>query len=438
MASFLIVLIVGVACLCLMRTINKTLISVSGIFVAMWTITLSLSCLGFYDMNPPSVYVVSMGLLAIIVFTLFSIFYNKKYYLNDKNDELYDQCSSTKPLSKKLWIFVLTIAAYIYVFPFLLKSIDLISNHGWSYLRYASGLDSYGSTAQRMIMQYFVQTLFIVTLLVTCIDIVSKKPYIPAIIISLLDAVIYSTLFGGRYIFLYLLVFAGFLLIRKARRRVFRVFRMHKKTSIFIALIVLVMVWLTLQRSSNSFWKSLYIYFCGSYSYLSYLIDKELITNLHLMGLNQIGFVYNFFYSAFTAVFGINYQGTNHIITQITAETVSLGGTIKYNALGTCLESFVCDFGLLGAPIGIVLYAFTLHFVERAYLKNKNSVSLALYLIVVFSAVNSVFSYSFSSPGMFVTIILIFFFAKTQKKQGRHFLAFDESCKHEGRKKLCR
>ena len=407
MVGFLLVFFVGAIALVFLKVITKTIVSISGVFVSLWTITLSFSFLGLYEMNPPNFYVVGLGIISIIVFAFFGCFYGRKTATKPKSDLLNDNFVDKPPLSKKPIIFILTAIAYAYAYPFLIKSITLIGTYGWSYLRVASGLESYGTTAQRMVLQYFVQSLFIVTILVTCIDLINKKVYAPSLIVSILDTIIYAVLFGGRYIFLYWLVFIVFLLLCRKKGRTLSFLRRYKMIGLLLLLVVVAMAWLTIQRSSSSFVKSTYVYFCGSYSYLSYLIDNSVITDMHLLGLNQIGFVYNFVYSAITALFGVSYQGTNYLISSQTSQMVNIGGTIAYNALGTCLESFICDFGLYFAPIGLIVFSWCLNFFEYQYRIKKTPTWLGYYLIMVYVTVNTVFAYSFGSPGFLIVLILI-------------------------------
>lgn len=429
MLDFILVIGLGITALVFLKIFTKTVLSISGIFIFIWMITLSLSCLGFYGMNPPNSYVVFLGIVSIFVFAIFGCVFGKRNNKNDRQRELlYKKCARSRPLSQKAIIYILTVVAYAYIFPFLLKSINLIREKGWSYLRYAVELESYGSTAQLMIMQYFVQSLFIVTILVVCIDLVNKKIFFPSLVVAVLDTILYATLFGGRYIFLYWLAFAGFLLAMRTNGKISTFVKKFKIVFLMLFIIVIAMVWLTLQRSGNTFFKSLYVYFCGSYSYLSYLIDESIITDMNFMGLNQIGFIYNFVFSGLTALFGFNYQGTNHIISQATSPMVSIGGSITYNALGTCLESFICDFGLFFAPIGLLIFAFLLNYIEYKYHKAKTSTSLGLYLIAVFVTINSVFGYSLGSPGFLVVLILVFIFAKDTKKSKKYRIV---PCKNE-------
>ena len=193
--------------------------------------------------------------------------------------------------------------------------------------------------------------------------------------------------------------------------------RTNKNTLLIIIIILAAILVVTYNRSGNTFLKSLYVYLCGPYSYLSYLIDNSIISHLHLCGRNQIGFIYNFVYSALTALFGIEYNGTNYIISSLTSNMVDIGGGIVFNSLGTCLESFVCDFGILLSPIGVIIFAWVLNYMENKYCINKTSIHLAIYLIMVFATVNSIFSYSFGSPTFLITIIISILFARGEKRK---------------------
>lgn len=406
MVRFLLILFLGFVCSLALMLRKRRRPFISLLFVIIWSLTLSFSCLGLYGLNPPNNYVVFMGALSIIIFTVFGILFS----MSPKNEGCQSLTSSSKqskPLTKNFLILILTGASYLYIFPFLVKSIRLIIDYGWSYMRYATSLNTYASTAQLMIMQYLVQSIFVITILLTCIDAFNKKVYVPSIIISLFDVVFYTLLFGGRYIMFYLLIFIVSLLWLGSNGKFRSIFKKNKIAMSLVLIVVVLMVLLTTVRSSNVFLKSLYVYFCGSYSYLSYLIDNSIITNFYFCGLTQFGFIYNFAYTALTFTFGIPYLGTNHIISQATSEMVNIGGDITYNSLGTFLESCICDYGLYFAPLGVIIFAFFLNYFETYYFKKRNSLSLSIYLLLIFNAVNSVFSYSFGSPTMFIMLVLV-------------------------------
>ena len=194
MVVFVIVVIIGISCLATLKKITNRVTSISGVFVCLWTITLSFASLGLYDMNIPNKIVIVLSTMSIIIFTIIGCLFKKP--TKTLKGTLFKKSFESKPLAKKTSIYVFSGMAYVYSLPFLIKSIKLIQKSGLSILRDVSEMSSYASTAQLMILQYFVQSLFVATILVTCIDIVNKKVYLPSILLSFADTIIYIYILG--------------------------------------------------------------------------------------------------------------------------------------------------------------------------------------------------------------------------------------------------
>lgn len=169
-------------------------------------------------------------------------------------------------------------------------------------------------------------------------------------------------------------------------------------------------------RSSRGFSEGAYVYFCGSFSYLSYLVDQNIGTDLFLLGRTQFGFLYNFIYMILTYVFGVPYNGSNHIVTQLTQYMVPIGTDIQYNALGTMLHDFMTDYGVYGSLIGVFIFALLTNQIEIRRREYDSVFYKVLYLYVLYTIVNSVLGYSFRTPAAFVLLLYIVIFCGVKKE----------------------
>ena len=379
----------------------------------MWTICLGLSSFGLFGMNKPSLTVVMLGCCSMIIFTFSNLLNVKIITLSKRQKNYY---SEYVPLTKCNLLYILNFFAYVLSLPYLIKAIDIIKNFGMYGIRnVAFSSSEYASTSVLIIFQTFVGPLFVVTMLLSVIDLSRNFVVKKAVLISIIDVVLYTLLFGGRYMFFQLLIFFVFSMYDKFGGRLISFIKRNKKNVLFSLFLVLVLFYITQSRTSRGFFESVYVYFCGSFSYLSYLIDNKIGTDLFLFGRAQFGFVYNFIFMAVSFLFNIDYMGSNHIITQLTQYTVRIGDGITYNSLGTMLHDFIADYGVYGSLFGVFIFGYACKYVEAAKKETGRSFYYALNIYLLYSVVNSVLSYSFRGPGALMILVYLYIFCKGKK-----------------------
>ena len=420
--STIITLIVGASCLVLLRLFRKPIFSVSGLFVSVWTICLSLATLGLYGMNKPSFLVIVLSCISMALFALFAV---SKITItnivvgNSRASLGISNLIGKEPLMKNKLIYLFHAAAYVFSIPYLKNSIYILVTKGIYYVREGAfnGSGGIASTAVLMIFQYVISSLFLTTIILTAIDLSNKNGSFSSIFLSLLDVVLYTLLFAGRFMMLeaiLLIIIAA--IDADENKNILGFIQKHKKLVILVLGLFIGLVFITLSRSSNNFIKSAYVYFCGSFSYLSYLIKHEIGTNLFLLGRTLLGFIYNTVYTVLTVFFGIEYQGSNHIITQLTQYMVPIGENITYNSMGTMLHDFIADFGVYGCIIDIAIFSYICNYIERVASVKKTDFTEALYYYTIISVVFSVLSYQFRGPGAFFTIFFLFIFTHHRRR----------------------
>ena len=405
--STIITLIVGASCLVLLRLFRKPIFSVSGLFVSVWTICLSLATLGLYGMNKPSFLVIVLSCISMALFALFAV---SKITItnivvgNSRASLGISNLIGKEPLMKNKLIYLFHAAAYVFSIPYLKNSIYILVTKGIYYVREGAfnGSGGIASTAVLMIFQYVISSLFLTTIILTAIDLSNKNGSFSSIFLSLLDVVLYTLLFAGRFMMLeaiLLIIIAA--IDADENKNILGFIQKHKKLVILVLGLFIGLVFITLSRSSNNFIKSAYVYFCGSFSYLSYLIKHEIGTNLFLLGRTLLGFIYNTVYT---------------VITQLTQYMVPIGENITYNSMGTMLHDFIADFGVYGCIIDIAIFSYICNYIERVASVKKTDFTKALYYYTIISVVFSVLSYQFRGPGAFFTIFFLFIFTHHRRR----------------------
>lgn len=409
----LVVLLFSFVSFSLISAVKRRVLSVSGIFVLLWTLWLGLATLGLFEMNSPSWEVVVLSCVTMLIYAFSSCIKVNRVVLFRKGFMALDDDGSIS--GNKLLLFFHVIAFFISA-PYLKKAIFILLQQGSYVLRNNAfkGSDVFASTAVLMIFQSCIQPLFVVTIILTIIDICRGFFPVFSIFLSLFDVVLYTVLFGGRYMLFTALIFVFFIPYDLGKEKnLFRYVISHKLVFLICFIIVVAMVLVSLIRGSSSILQSIYVYFAGSFTYLSYLIENQVGTNLFLLGRTQFGFVYNLLCIAATVFLGIEYQGSNHIITQLTAEMVPIGDGILYNSLGTMLHDFIADYGIFFCLIGVVILAITSNYVERVSERTTDVFHKGLYYYFIFVTVNTVFGFSFREPSSaFVLIYLLLFSIK--------------------------
>lgn len=407
---FFVVLLIGILTGLLVYNCKKSMFNAAGIFIIMWTICLGLACLGLYGMNKPSIIVVCLGCMSMIVFALVFCSNIKIIKISNKRNKInkfHNQLANSK------LIIIFHLFAYLFSFPYLLKAIQIVKTQGMYQLRNIAFVGSeYASTFELTIFQTIIAPLFVVTMLLTAVDISHKYYGKKSILLSLIDTILYTLLFGGRYMFFQLLIFFLFAIYDSFKGKCFTFIKRNIKALSFALCIVSTILFLTNSRTSRSILSSLYIYFCGSFSYLSYLIENKIGTDLFLLGRTQFGFIYNFLYMGASFFFKIDYMGSNHLITQRTQYMVSIGEDINFNSLGTILHDFIADYGIYGSILGIFIFAYICKYFDFAKRKYESAVYNVINIYLLYSVVNSVLGYTFRGPGALTTVILIYIFCR--------------------------
>lgn len=406
--------LIFVVILFLTKTICKSIKKANILFTGMWSFCASLSSLGLYGIYTPSVTIHFYSITAIFIFNLVFLINTTKVR---KNIEV-----KVKGLARLNTIYLMNIICWVYIFKFMLRALDIISSVGFSGLR-AYAFDStrgLGTTIELMILQWVVQPVFISTILISMVYIALKRKNKILVIVSFINVTLYTITFGGRALITTMILFYVFTFIIVKSNST----RIHKKKKInllFIIVCIVSLIVLTLQRSfgDTSFIESLVVYFAGPFSYLEAVLSHHDISysSSFLYGSATFGFILNLFNAVVTVLYGIDYSGSDYIITQITAIPHYISPSKSINAITTMLYPFLRDFGYFGIIIGTAFLAWVTSWAENKFIKNHQLLFLCVFVYFLWVLFNSVMMYQLLFPRSGVTLLLLLVFINSKRDE---------------------
>lgn len=404
----------------ILHYLRKRIFSVAGIFCLTWGVFLGLSCFGFYGIDIPSWTVVMLGCMSINIFTFCSIIRLQKIRFIKYKNISFKQCNNMNKIQSHKGMIVFHIIAYAFSLPYLGKvlrilqtgNLYMIRNNGFE------GNSEFASTSILTIFQNVIAPLFIATLIIALIDAATKMLKSSTMVFAVLDVLLYTLLFMGRYMMFQALILAIFIFYDFNRLKgIFQFMVKNKKILLFCIILIGFLVYISISRTKMQFLESLYIYFCGSFSFLSNLISNNVGTNLYLMGKTQFGFLYNLCCMVGTYLFGFPYKGSNNIITQLTSVPISIGGGYSYNALGTFLHDFIADYGVWGSLFGVFIFSIMCHYIEINKKYYNDYFHRSVYYYILFVIVNTVLGYSLRSPSFVFFVVFCWIFSVQKENE---------------------
>ncbi|MFA6808546.1 MAG: O-antigen polymerase [Eubacteriales bacterium] len=234
-------------------------------------------------------------------------------------------------------------------------------------------------------------------------------------LIAVVDVVLYTLLFGGRYLIVKMMMYYifAFLIVKVVD---LEKIKKKKLNLVFIGLIVIAVIVVTSQRNwgNTSIIENTVVYYVGSFTFLDVLLNELNWSYSPLYGMGTFGFIVNLVIAPFAILFKIPYRGSDYLITQITAIPRFISPTQSYNAMTTMIYPFFRDFGFLGIIIGTSFLAWFVSLVEEKFMKNKDMLFLCFYVYLAFVLFNSVLLYDLLFPSAFITMVLVFVFIKNK------------------------
>lgn len=411
---FAVYLLLLLLLLLLNKILYNTLIRSNSLFNLTWCMCGALASLGIFGLNKPILLVHILTIVCILSFNIVYMFTSYKKPLKKLQE---DQSKPNEPNYRI--IIAANIVAWIFTLPFIGRSITLIREYGFSGLRsfaYVSS-DALASTAQLTIFQNIIEPIFTITVLLCMIELSYKRLRKSIVIFALLDISVYTLLFGGRAMIMEagIFVFLSLWLRYRSFEKNFISILIKEHKPIILLMIIAFggLVYLTTKRSiqNMSFLANVMVYFVGPFAFLSELIkDNNALSSGFLFGKAIFGWILSLFSIIVKLVFGMDYNGADYLISQITAPRRLIGDGITFNALPTMLFPFIKDFGYLGSIIGPALYALVIVIIETKYYKGKSLFWLALFIYALYGIPFTIMNYYYMSAQTIIFLIILFVF----------------------------
>lgn len=171
-------------------------------------------------------------------------------------------------------------------------------------------------------------------------------------------------------------------------------------------------------RGVESLLKSFYEYYCGCIFLLNQLLDEIPVDkNMGLVSFQ--GFIAPVYFLAHQ-ILGIPYSdiyinAINVLEIKSAAHVISSSG-LKTNAFATMLYPLLCDFGLIGIPLGMTIFGFAAGVFFRKMLRMPSERNIAMYIIVVIAIIKSIQDYPFSTSTLILPILILWFIYRKDQK----------------------
>ncbi|SHF22063.1 O-antigen polymerase [Alkalibacter saccharofermentans] len=390
-----------------------TIIKPNIVLTVPWCIFAGLSTLGINNLRTPSLKTHLYILTFILFFNLmYFLFSQKRFKIDILTEDINYQ------FRYKL-IYFSNIISWIFMIPIILNAYHIISNYGFLAIRsYAFvSSDVLVGGFDKFIAQTIIRGIFQATVLLAMINIAFKKKTPFLTVCAIINVIIYTFVFGGRFQILQLIMY--YLFAHMFSKKIIVNKELKRKMSYgLIAILISTMVYVTLKRGSDNFIYSLISYYAGPFSFLDYILNnpETFDLNNYLWGAATLGFITEPITLILKLLFRLDIHIASYYINICTQPFYEIGPGRYFNALTTVIYPFIRDFGYFGIIVGSVFLAGFSGLLEKAFLKKKKIVYFCLYIHLIYIIFNSILAYSLLSyPSVMVLFFIILFSTGKQK-----------------------
>lgn len=389
----------------------NTFLKPNMIVTILWCVLPGLSTLGLNGIKAPSLYTHSYFLSFLGIFNIIYLLFTKK----DRMTQL--DFNNIDDMYRYRLIYILNILSWIYMIPIILNAYEIISNYGFSAIRDYTFIssDKLVDGTQKFISQTIINAIFHATILLAMVNISLNKKTKNLTVFAIVDVIIYTFCFGGRFKILQLLVYYTLsnILIKKIYLN-----SNKKRMSIgFIIFILIIMIVTTQARGTSNFMSSMYDYYVMPFSFMDYILNNPTTFDLkhYLLGGGMLGFITEPIVLLLKVIFNSNLDIVSYFINISTQVFYEIAPGKYFNALTTIIYPFIRDFGYIGIIIGGALLSYFVSISENIFKKYKKSSYYCIYIFLVYVCFNSVLKYDLLSYGSTFTIIFIYIFSSGKK-----------------------
>lgn len=396
--SYLIVVAIILIWIFLIRMRIGRGFSVIKVFNLVWFLTFVVYLLNLYKYFPVNDLVIISSIILVCSVNISFLLFKKGRSLGGVNTTSVEEDLSISNRALKI-VVILSIISWLLSFQRLVISLGIIFSEGMDVLRAQTYLGDVYTTMERLIYQYFVQPLFTISVIFAVVILVfSKKKNYLFILVALINALVYSSLFGGRAMFVQFSIYAILLIALRSGDRIKEVFRSQKKVIVLLAIIAIPLVAISSLRVSRDWGVvgEFGLYMTAGPAFLTQLIDGGTLQMGVLNGRGLIGGVYDTF-GLVLKLMGENVQLVSQTYSDCASEFLSVAPSVTTNFTAMSIATFLMDWGIFGVIVGGVFYG-TLFAVSENFFRYKQSLfSLALYMYICYASIESIQNYTFKS-----------------------------------------
>lgn len=387
------------------------------VFNISWILVINISSFALFNLYKPTEVVYIMAILLIFVFNITCLLIKGKI-----------KKTNMKNFNSKVnyrFIKILNYFGIIYLFPATIKSINIFLNQGATAVRTAMVDGSLGieSTFEWIITSWIVSPIFNATIIISIILYIFDNRNTKLIYVSLIDLILYTITFGGRWLilrFIIIILFSLALSYHLKKNMLKELRKIKRKLYLFLGIGVSVLVYITSQRGfENDVIRTMVIYFTGSLNYFNQHI--KLTPNInHLYGTAFFSGLLDFPLLIFQSLFGLEMIRPAEYVGQFTSPNIIIGDGIIYNGFGSALLDFWLDFGVFGAVIdGIILAVIVMIVYKLIYKANVRVYSMYIFILMILVITPIKWEFDLQWSWMTIFFILLFTTNKSIKVRKR-------------------
>ncbi|SMQ85072.1 oligosaccharide repeat unit polymerase [Bacillus sp. OV166] len=382
-----------------------------NLFLGLWCTVSVLSMFGFYGLYIPPLKTYVYILIVLTLFEVSSIiFFRLKQGIRVEQANIILRWKRLNSIS---------MICLIILVPFAIKGFGVVITEGFYRLRISGFSEILYNTNEKLLLMNIVQPMVLAISLLSLIELIENKKIRLSLIISVFNCILYILIFGGRWVLLEFMLLAGIVLYDKFGGNFIRLIKNNKLITIVIAIIAIIILVITQQRSvagGKGFLYNIYIYFVGSIHLFGVYMNNPkqyLITSDHLLYGKEFfgGFLEPIF--LFLKFMGMNIHSGIETINIISQQFVNVSPDAIMNNNSTMIYAFLRDFGILGLFIcPFVLAIFYMHVYKRK-LKSPNIYNRSVYYYSV--SILPFLLFEWMPARMSIIVVLFFLYVLTRK-----------------------
>lgn len=388
----------------------KKIIQPNTIFTVLWSSVGVLAICNNLPIREPSIQIHNYIIMSLITFNLIYLSFTKGSKQTIKKPKIYEY-----KINYKL-IYLMNLIAILIVSPYTISALSTILQSGFANVRDVTYVSiNEGTAIVAIITRTIPLSIFGATYVIAAIQLARNKyKLLP---IALIDILISTVTFGGRFAILNFIVyyFSSYFLVKKD------ISIKIKKRYIVIGVVGLIIVTSLRNSGGMSVLDMGILYFVGSLSYLEVILSRPELYGLFQSpkyGYLTFGFIIEPIVLALKVI-GLDLKVPSYFFNTYAQPWANIGAdgyNIWYNNNTTMIYTFLLDFGWIGILVGTSFIAILAAKAQNSYNKDSNFRSLCILVYMIGVIMSSTIKYNLTSLSTSIIFILLMIFVKKVKR----------------------